>query len=256
MLGRPQEAALVQFQAVANTSSTNIDYKKQRLKKVYSDLFCTNSSNSLYSILVANYVTLLEMQASERSQFLPTDIFDKSVVETLYHVCEKFKWSDGNQSTNQSTMMNPYKLSETYQLLPATFEWVALNERAKCQAWRDVEALFEKKSWYNLKQRSFTIHIPVEKAILQLHNLGAPQAILNKFLAQIDDPSRKLALARKVAATHSVIDALVALKDRGELEVFKERLESGTEARFYAENALKNMVSFLEIPIEFTDFSH
>lgn len=94
-----------------------------------------------------------------------------------------------------------------------------------------------------MKQKSFTIHIPIEKAILQLHNLGAPQAILNKFLAQVDDPNRKLALARKVEATHSIIDALVGLKDKVELEVFKERLESGTEARFYAENALKNMVS-------------
>lgn len=143
MLGKPQEAALIQFQAAASASPLNIDYKKQRLKKVYSELFCTSTSNSFYSVLVANYVTLLEMQASERIHMLPADILDKSVVETLYYVCEKFRWSEGNTTTN--TMMNPYKLSETYQLLPATFEWVALNERAKCQAWRDVEALFDKK---------------------------------------------------------------------------------------------------------------
>lgn len=51
-------------------------------------------------------------------------------------------------------------------------------------------------------------------------------------------------LARRLGATKSAVDALVELKDRKELELFIGQLAPSTEVRFYAENALKNLVSF------------
>lgn len=92
--------------------------------------------------------------------------------------------------------------------------------------------------------KSFSINIPLDRAILQLHSLDAPQPVLHHFLAKISDARRRLVLARKLGSTKSSVDALVELKDRKELEMFIAHLAPSTEVRFYAENALKNLVNF------------
>ena len=139
MLGRQNEASMLQFQSVA--SNTNIELKKQKLKKIHAEYFLQPGSNTFYAQLVANYIHLLEMQTNERLYFQPEDVLDKSVAETLYHCCSRFKWSD----TASNLCTNPYKVMEQYGVQPGQFEWIALMERGKAQAWRDIEALFEKK---------------------------------------------------------------------------------------------------------------
>lgn len=139
MLGRQNEASMLQFQSVA--SNTNIELKKQKLKKIHAEYFSQPGSNTFYAQLVANYLNLLEMQSNERLYFHPDDVLDKSVSETLYHCCLRFKWSD----TTSTLCTNPYKVMEQYGVQPGQFEWIALMERGKAQAWRDIEALFEKK---------------------------------------------------------------------------------------------------------------
>lgn len=121
---------------------------------------------------------------------------------------------------------------------------MALNERSQCQAWRDLEIIFEKKSWSTLKtSKTFAIAVPLDRVILQLYAMDAPVAVLNMFLGHIDDPQRRLALAKRTRAAKSVVDAMVDLKDRGQLEQYLGTLDSGTDVRFYAENALKNLVN-------------
>ncbi|CAO1409405.1 unnamed protein product [Diamesa serratosioi] len=237
MLGRHNEASMLQFQSVA--SNTNIELKKQKLKKIYTEYFSQPGSNTFYAQLVANYLNLLDMQTNERLYFLPDDVLDKSVVETLYYCCSRFKWKDN--ASNACT--NPYKVMEQYAVQPGQFEWIALMERGKAQAWRDVEALFEKKAWHSFKQKSFTIHIPIEKVILQLHFLEAPQPILNSFLSHVEDLEKRLNLAKKVNATRQIIDTLVLQKDKNGLEEFKEGLVEGSEEKFYAENAISKLGS-------------
>ena len=83
----------------------------------------------------------------------------------------------------------------------------------------------------------------MDKLILQLYQLEAPVAVLNYFLPKISDASHRLALAKKACATKSVVDALVELKNRQELEILCETLTPGVEERFYAENALKCLVT-------------
>jgi VPS33B-interacting protein in polarity and apical restriction len=85
--------------------------------------------------------------------------------------------------------------------------------------------------------------VPVEPLIVRLFVLNAPAAVLNLFLARVDEPQKKLTLAKKVRAVRSWIDALVALKERQELEALRNSLEAGTEERFYAEKSLKAMTS-------------
>lgn len=239
-LGRHHEASLLQF-SIFVCSTLNVEFKKQRLKKIYCDYFSQPGSNSFYAQLVANYINLLEYQTSELHASGGTSkaigIQDKSVLETLNYVCGNYKWGDTSLQTNA----NPFKLAENHQVSQAQFEWIALNERAKRQAWLDFDHIFEKKAWLNLKQKSFKINIPIDRTILRLYALHAPDPVLNTFLGKVEDLQRRLALARKVHSRHGIIDALVMLKDRAELEAFRDTLDAGTEERLYAENALKSL---------------
>jgi hypothetical protein len=233
MLGRQEEAALLQFNAIVQ--SKNAIQKLDKLKKT-QELF----TNPFLLNQVQSYINLLELQINERMYFQPSDVIDKSVLETLYIACSKFqKFSEPTQSTS---ITNPFKIVEQFNVAPAQFEWIALNERAKSQAWRDIESLFEKKSSM-LKKKTFAIHIPLEIVILKLHQLRAPQPVLNSFLQHVEDPERRLTLSKKVGAIHSIVDSLTILKDKRSLEEFKESLASGTAEYFYTEKAITSISS-------------
>lgn len=233
MLDRREEAALLQFQAIVQ--SKNAIQKLDKLKKT-KELF----TNPFLLNQVQSYINLLELQINERMYFQPSDVIDTSVLETLYSACSKFhKFSEPTQSTSST---NPFKILELFNVAEAQFEWIALIERAKSQAWRDIESLFEKKSSM-LKKKTFIIHIPLEIVILKLHQLRAPQAVLNSFLQHVEDPERRLTLSKKVGAIHSIVDSLTALKDKRSLEEFKESLPSGTAEYFYTEKAITSISS-------------
>lgn len=119
---------------------------------------------------------------------------------------------------------------------------MALTERARAHAWRDLDQLFEKKSWHSLKATTFQISVPLERAIVRLHRLQAPAPVLNGFLARVGDSKRRLQLARQLGVTRSVVDTLVEHRDRAALEACVQGIASGTDVRFYAENALKTLV--------------
>lgn len=242
MLGRNQEAAMIQFEAAA-LACTNVESKKSKLTRMYSDYFSQPGTNQFYANFVATYIHLLDFQLSEKSagHSNADAIVGSPVLETLNYVLGRHKWADVTTPTTD----NPFKFAEIYSVIPGQFEWVGLTERSRVQAWRDVESLFEKKSWH--KAKSFQIHIPLEKAILQLFSLNAPSPVLNHFINHLDDPHRRLVLARKVNSIRSVVDALVALKEKTELESVRDSLAQGTEEWFYAEAALKLVVSVFRI---------
>lgn len=232
-VGRHQEALIAQFRQ--SCLSENIISKLDTLKTVQAGL---NTWNPFLAQQIMNYADLLQFQINERLRFQPHDVLQKSVIETLYYACEKFqKWSEPQSVTSAS---NPFHIVDQYTIAAAQFEWIALNERAKAQAWRDIEKLFEKKSSV-LKKRAFVIHIPLELAILRLHQLRAPQAMLNSLLQHLDDPERRLALSKKVGAINSIVESLTLIKDRSALEEFKESLPSGTPEYFNAEKAIQNL---------------
>lgn len=205
--------------------------------KTIQEIFNQPGCNPFFSHQVSNYCRLLELQINERLYYQPNDILEKSVIETLYFSAEKFqKWGEPNASSNAT---NPYKIVEAYNVTQAQFEWIALNSRGKSQAWKSIEELFERKTV--LKKKSFVIHIPLELAIIRLHQLRAPQAVLNKFLQHVEEPDRRLSLSKKVGAINSIIESLVLLKNKSGLEEFKETLASGTAEYFNAEKALENL---------------
>lgn len=243
---------MLQFDAIMKLSRSP-DVKKQKLNKIYNEYFThqSNTVHSYYTNTVINYISLLEWQLTEKIHNAKFKIIlDSPVVECLYNVCSNYKWgnytssSSSDQSSSMNGPSNPYKFAETYKISQSQFDWIALNERGQCQAWLDVQSIFEKKSWHTLKTtKTFSIGVPLERVLLQLNALHAPDDVLNYFLPHIDDPHRRLALAKRFNAGKSIVDALCELKDRVELERYCESLDEKTRERFYAENALKNLVS-------------
>lgn len=223
----------------------NSDAKKQKLNKIYNEYFGGGSVHSFYTNIVINYISLLDWQLNEKIHNPKlTKILDSSVLESLYYACMNHKW---NASSDMATS-GPQKFADTYKISQSQFDWIVLNERAHRQAWLDLENIFDRKSWHSLKtSKSFSINVPLDRAILQLSALDAPVAVLNQFLGHIDDPQRRLALAKKLNAGKSIVDALIELKNRTELESYLGTLQIGNEVRFYGENALKNLVSFYRL---------
>lgn len=81
-------------------------------------------------------------QKEKQSNPKAFEILDLPVLETLSYACSQHKWSE---TTNHTISNSPYKLMEVYKISQSQFEWIALNERSRSQAWRDLEGIFEKK---------------------------------------------------------------------------------------------------------------
>lgn len=225
------------------------DVKKQKLNKIYNESIAhqTGSVCPYYASLVTNYIALLEWQLKEKiNNPKLINILDSSPLESLYVACSNHKWSNASSDLSVSNQSNPYQFADMFKIAQPQFDWVTLNERAQSQAWCDLDKIFEKKSWHSLKTtKSFSISVPLERAIFQLNALDAPADILNMFLAHIDDPHRRLALAKRFNAGKCIVDSLVELKNREELEQFIDTMNTRDNVRIYAENSLKNMVSVI-----------
>lgn len=230
------------------------DVKKQKLNKIFNESIAHQAGFvcSYYTTIITNYITLLEWQLKEKiNNPKLMNILDSSPLESLYHACSNHKWNNAGTSSEIANHSNPYQFMEIFKIAQSQFDWIALNERARSQAWCDLEKIFEKKSWHSLKtSKSFAINVPLERAILQLNSLEAPVDVLNIFLSHIDDPQRRLALAKRFNAGKSVVDALAELRNREELERYIETLNTRDAVRIYAENALKNMVNQLHRMIQ------
>lgn len=135
-----------------------------------------------------------------------------------------------------------------FKISQPQFDWVTLNERSQSQAWCDLDKIFERKSWHSLKSsKNFSISLPLERVIFQLNALNAPADVLYTFLAHIEDPHRRLALAKRFNVGKCIIDSLVELKYREELEQYIKSLNVRDNVRIHAENALKSMVKIQNI---------
>lgn len=225
------------------------DVKKQKLNKIFNEFVANHPGAvcSYYANLVNNYIALLDWQLKEKiNNPKLIKILDSSPLECLYNLCSNHKWGSGagTSSDYMNNHSNPYQFCDSFKIAQSQFDWIALNERAQSQAWCDLEKIFEKKSWHSLKSsKSFSINVPLERVIFQLNALDAPVDVLNMYLTHIDDPQRRLALAKRFSAGKSIVDSLVDLKNRDELERYIQTLNVRDNVRIHAENALKNMVN-------------
>lgn len=222
------------------------DVKKQKLNKIYNDLvaYQTGTVCSTYTTILTNYISLIDWQLKEKINHPKLlNILDSSALESLYFASMNHKWSSASADSSVPNQSNPYQFAEMFKISQPQFDWIALNERSKSQAWCDLEKIFERKSWHSLKTtKTFSISVPLERAIFQLNAFDAPADILNIFLAHIE-PQRRLMIAKRFpVAGKSMVDALVELRNRDELEQYIQQLEIRDNVRIHAENALKNMV--------------
>lgn len=223
------------------------DVKKQKLNKIYNELIAHQNGTicSFYTTIITNYISLIDWQLKEKiSNPKLLNILDSSPLESLFFASMNHKWSNASADFSIPNQSNPYQFADMFKISQPHFDWITLNERAKTQAWCDLEKIFERKSWHSLKTtKTFSISVPVERVIFQLHAYDAPADILNVFLMLIDDPHRRLVLAKRFPlAGKSVVDTLVELKNREELEQYIDTLSVRDNVRIHGENALKNMV--------------
>lgn len=221
------------------------DVKKQKLNKVFNESIVNQMGSicSYYGTIVTNYAALLEWQLKVKINSPKLiNILDSSPLQSLFIASSNHKWSNSADSPNGS-QSNPYQFAEMFKISQPQFDWITLNERAQSQAWCDLKTIFERKSWHSFNTtKSFSINVPLERVIFQLNALEAPVDVLNMFLVHIDDPNRRLALARRFNAGKSIVDALVELRNREDLEIYIESLSNRDNVRIHAENALKHMV--------------
>lgn len=223
------------------------DVKKQKLNKIYNESIAHQNGTicSYYTTIVTNYISLIEWQLKEKiGNPKLLNILDSSPLECLFLASMIHKWSNASADFSIPNQSNPYQFAEMFKISQPHFDWITLNERAKSQAWSNLEKIFERKSWHSLKTtRTFSISVPLERVIFQLNAYDAPADVLNMFLAHIDDAQRRLVLAKRFPlAGKSVVDALVELKNREELEQYVDTLSVRDNVRIHGENALKNMV--------------
>lgn len=223
------------------------DVKKQKLNKLYNECIAhqTGLICPLYGTIITNYIALLEWQLKEKiNNPKLINILDTSPLESLYVACQNHKWSSASSDLSVANQSNPYHFADAFKIAQPQFDWITLTERAQSQAWRDLDKIFERKSWHSLKTtKSFSITVPLERVIFQLNAFDAPADVLNTFLAHIDDPHRRLALAKQFNAGKSIVDSLYELKNREGLQQFIATLNIRDNVQIHAENALKNLVS-------------
>lgn len=222
------------------------DVKKQKLNKIYNESIAHQNGIicSYYTTIITNYISLIEWQLKEKiNNPKLLNILDSSPLESLFLACMNHKWSNASTDFSIPNASNPYQFADMFKISQPQFDWITLNERARSEAWCDLEKIFERKSWHSLKTtKTFSISVPLERVIFQLNAVNAPVDVLNMFLTHIDDPQRRLLLAKRFKCGKSVVDALVELKNREELEQFIDTLSVRDNVRIHAENALKNMV--------------
>ncbi|KAK3774195.1 hypothetical protein RRG08_001330 [Elysia crispata] len=240
LLGRTEEAAICKYQLAL--PSSDVAVKVSKLKDCLRSHFQADSALSNDASLVQEYVDLLERQrpidesdagleASGRSALFKDfprkrSLIDMPVVTTLYYCCLY------HYDLGENSLASPAALRKRHQISDKQFIWTAIGARAKLRQWRDVEAILTTKGWFGSTKLKAAIGF--DKVVAILHRNGAPPDILQKYLAMIDNLEQRLSFAKKVSCQIAVIDALVALKNRAELEQLASKLDRYSKEGLYA----------------------
>ncbi|RUS84776.1 hypothetical protein EGW08_007460, partial [Elysia chlorotica] len=244
LLGRTEEAAICKFQLALPTSDAAV--KVSKLKDCLRSHFQADPALCNDASLVQEYVDLLERQrpidesdagleASGRSALFKDfprkcSLIDMSVVTTLYYCCLY------HYDLGENSLASPAALRKRHQISDKQFTWTAIGARAKLRQWKDIETILTTKGWFG----STKLKAPIgfDKVVAILHRNGAPPDILQKYLGMIDNLEHRLNWAKKVSCQIAVIDALVALKKRAELEQLAAKLDRYSKEGLYAFDVL------------------
>ncbi|ALC46922.1 Vps16B [Drosophila busckii] len=237
--GRHQEAALKQFQSALACS--DLSTRKQQLQRLI-DAYASAGVGviALYEQVFSAALKLQQLQEKEKD-IVAVLTTQPTPIEVLYGLCTQHKnWKE----QDMLKLSSPQRFAAEQDISPAQYEWTAMNERAHAQAYADLECIFERvANWNPLKPKQFHISFDLALAVLRLHELQAPNTVLQLFLSKMSNTTEKLALAQRVKCIKAVIDAMVGLKQQQELLHLKLTLPERSEEQFYCENALKTLQS-------------
>lgn len=231
-MGKTQEALILFYKQIFQLD--NIAQRKERFQKCM-EMFTDVST--IYNQLIYANLKLLALMENERTSFGNSIDINSSPIEILHVCCSKYNnWKE----QDMLKPLSPYRLTADLQISASQFEWCAMNERSRAQAYADLQHIFEHiPTWHPIKQKQFHISFSLELAILRLFELHAPASVLYIFLSKLSNSTDKLTLAKKVKCVKAEIDALLSLKDIIQLTLLRDSLPERSEEQFYCDNALK-----------------
>ncbi|XP_006813614.1 spermatogenesis-defective protein 39 homolog [Saccoglossus kowalevskii] len=225
ILGRTEEAAMLHYKmSIVKMPADRL----RNLKNTFREYFKHDTSLSEATPYLEDHCALLERQiAIEQTDvhlekegkhimfkevprvttlpFLP-------VITTLFYCCMYHYEAPDNDISSPFSMRRDFKLTENQ------FLYTALTARTKLRRWRDIETMLTAKGWFGGTKMKASIGF--EKVIDILSKMNAPPEVMGKYIMCIDNTELRLSLANKLNCHGAVIDTLVQMKDRQQLQKY------------------------------------
>lgn len=246
MLGRTEEVAMLKLKQAVSVSDPVA--KIDRLKSCLGAHFKHYASLEHDASLIEQQIDLLHRQrpvevADDMAQKegkhmvfrkLPraASIINMPVVTTLFYCCLY------HYEEPENLLSSPAALRKQYQLTEKQYVWTAIRARARLRQWTDIEQLLTTKSFFGgTKLKSV---IGFDKVAEIVHKAEAPQEVTSKYLKEIDDIDRRLALAQKMQCHEAAVDTYLQQRDRVALQQYQKKLKVHSKEWFYAKDVLSN----------------
>ena len=159
-------------------------------------------------------------------------ILNMPVITTLYYCCFY------HINVGENHLACPEAIRKQHQLTDKQYVWTALSARARLKQWNGVDELLTTKGWFGGTKARAVIGFDCVCQIL--NQCRAPLEVLTKYLKLIDNIEKRLDLAKKFKCHNVVIETLVSMKDRSQLEFYARKLPHGSLEARSATAALNN----------------
>ncbi|XP_037575080.1 spermatogenesis-defective protein 39 homolog [Dermacentor silvarum] len=248
MLGRAEDAAMVKYKLAVETPEAAT--RLRNLQSCYKSHFQSDPSLEMQAELVREELKLLEMQliieeqdskAEKEGQNILMQEFPRkapvvgtSLVTTLYYCCLY------HYNVSNSHIASPSQMKALFNLTEKQFVWTALAALAQIKHWKEIDNLFQGKSW--LGKSKMRCCIGFDKAVEILAKAHAPPEVFERYLQMVDDSEKRLTLAKAHKCHNVVIETLVYLRDRQRLLRYKNEVPPQSVAFFEIERLLNGTV--------------
>ncbi|KAH0948002.1 hypothetical protein HN011_010085 [Eciton burchellii] len=184
------------------------------------------------AVFLKSYIKLLEWQMAIKQRSDSEELlFNSSLLESLHYACKY------HSNAPDNSIISPTMLSRDHDISPKQYEKVALQVKAACSEWNDVDRLLLTKGI--LGNTKLQTHLHIEDILKVLYKNNASHAVLEKYLKFVDNLEKRLELAKKLSCHTIVIDIFVQQGDRVTLMNYKTKLQPQSGEYFYAESALR-----------------
>lgn len=246
LLGRNEEVAMLKLKQAESVSDPMA--KIERLKSCLGAHFKHNASLEHNASLIEQQIDLLHRQrpvevaddmAEKEGKHmgfrkLPrvSSVINMPVITTLFYCCLYHYEEPDN------LLASPAALRKQYQLTEKQYIWTAIRARARLRQWLDIEHLLTTKSFFGgTKLKSV---IGFDKVAEIVHKAEAPPEVISKYLKELDDVDKRLALAQKMHCHEAVIDTFLQQRDRQAIQQYQKKLKTHSKEWFYAKDVLSN----------------